>query len=300
MIISGQNRIACTLAKLKMFLSVIVLAGFTAQAQAEDSSEAVKDYAPGGTQTCLMCHNNDHVKSIMQTPHYNENDSRTPGAQLGCQSCHGPSADHMKNPMANKPIQFGTDSKDDVFTQNETCLTCHEKEKQVLWHAGVHAANDVSCASCHTAHTPKDPILDPVLEAQTCYSCHTEKRADEMKRSHHPIREGLVTCSDCHNPHGSGAERAELVEPTVNETCAQCHADKRGPFLFEHPPVAEDCTTCHNPHGSVQPNMLEQRAPFLCSQCHTGAHNENRITGHSCMDCHSKIHGTNDPHNQRL
>ncbi len=36
----------------------------------------------------------------------------------------------------------------------------------------------------------------------------------------------------------------------MNETCYTCHADKRGPFLWEHQPVNEDCTNCHTPHGS--------------------------------------------------
>jgi hypothetical protein len=36
---------------------------------------------------------------------------------------------------------------------------------------------------------------------------------------------------------------------SIKELCTTCHADKRGPWLFEHPPVEENCLTCHNPHG---------------------------------------------------
>jgi predicted CXXCH cytochrome family protein len=53
-----------------------------------------------------------------------------------------------------------------------------------------------------------------------------------------------------------------LLEATVNDTCYQCHAEKRGPFLWEHAPVREDCTNCHSPHGSTQPSLLKARTPW--------------------------------------
>lgn len=305
-------RTASARTMIRVFLSVLCLAGFSAQSQAADDSASLKDFAPGGSKTCLMCHNNDNVKGILETPHFNENDPHAPAAQQDCQSCHGPSAEHVKNPMANKPLQFGPDSKDDIFKQNENCLSCHEDEKQAMWQASEHAANDVSCSSCHSVHKPEDPVLDDLMQAETCYSCHADQRANEHKRSKHPIKEGEVTCSSCHNPHGSGAEIAELVEPTVNETCANCHAEKRGPFLWEHAPVAEDCSNCHNPHGSVQPDLLKQRPPFLCQQCHNESHisdvfdgddiegKSNKVMGQSCMNCHSKVHGSNNPQKPTL
>ena len=51
--------------------------------------------------------------------------------------------------------------------------------------------------------------------------------------SHMPIREGKITCSDCHNPHGSVTEKL-IRQASVNEVCYTCHAEKRGPFLWEH------------------------------------------------------------------
>ena len=54
--------------------------------------------------------------------------------------------------------------------------------------------------------------------------------------------------------------------------CVKCHSDKRGPFVYEHPPVrVEGCTICHNPHGSVNPRLLARPATFtLCLECHNG------------------------------
>src|SRR6185295_6019826 len=76
-----------------------------------------------------------------------------------------------------------------------------------------------------------------------------------------------LSCTDCHNPHGSTAQ-ALLKANSVNETCFTCHADKRGPFLFEHAPVRDSCVNCHTPHGSNHEKLLITARPLLCQQCH--------------------------------
>ncbi len=141
-----------------------------------------------------------------------------------------------------------------------------------------------------------------------------DKRAQMFRRSRHPIREGKVVCADCHNPHGSPGP-SQLAKNTVNETCYQCHAEKRGPFLWEHQPVREECTLCHDPHGSTQPRMLKVRQPWLCQQCHQEAfHPSTLYSGDdippvgaaqqllmkSCTNCHSKVHGSNHPSGPRF
>jgi DmsE family decaheme c-type cytochrome len=106
----------------------------------------------------------------------------------------------------------------------------------------------------------------------------------------------------------------------VTETCFTCHAEKRGPYLFEHQPVTEDCTNCHTPHGSNIAPLLKSRAPFLCQECHDGPHasptpvgtaaagNQAGFVGvtptfapsantggRACMNCHVQVHGSNSP-----
>jgi DmsE family decaheme c-type cytochrome len=131
-----------------------------------------------------------------------------------------------------------------------------------------------------------------------------------------------MVCSDCHNPHGSVGPTL-LVKKTVNETCFTCHAEKRGPFLWDHAPVVDNCTTCHTPHGSVNAPLLKTRAPWLCQDCHSGDHGNqvnsgaNLATGavttingllqpgaaaprvqmgaRACLNCHVLIHGSNHP-----
>ena len=208
-------------------------------------------------------------------------------------------------------IRFGRDSKTPVAVQNGTCLACHEKSMSASWHAGPHDANNVSCASCHDSHVSKDPVLSARTQADVCYTCHVAQRGEFLKPYAHPVKQGKIACSDCHQPHGSTSE-AQLVKATVNQTCYQCHAEKRGPFLWEHAPVPEDCSNCHAPHGSSNPGMLIARGPLLCQSCHsqqghpslsygpsglpggTGPTTSTLVLG-NCMNCHSQVHGSNHP-----
>ena len=89
-----------------------------------------------------------------------------------------------------------------------------------------------------------------------------------------PLPEGKMSCVDCHNPHGS-ATRSLLNADSVNDVCYTCHAEKRGPFLWEHAPVRESCVNCHQPHGSNHDKLLVGARPYLCQQCH------NLSVGHS-------------------
>jgi DmsE family decaheme c-type cytochrome len=128
-----------------------------------------------------------------------------------------------------------------------------------------------------------------------------------------PVREGKMMCSSCHNPHGSISNvKALKVGSSVGELCTSCHAEMRGPMLWEHAPVRENCATCHDPHGSSNDRMLVVRMPMLCQRCHVftrhpstlydkdeiTTNKSNRMFGRSCVNCHSNVHGSNHPSGQ--
>ncbi|MDF0534344.1 DmsE family decaheme c-type cytochrome [Shewanella sp. A32] len=272
-------------------------------------------YSPKGADTCLMCHRRTgNVMEIFKGVHGAIDSSKSPMAGLQCEACHGPQGKHKG---ANEPmITFGKGSTLSPQKQNSVCLSCHTDDKRMNWEGSHHDNADVACASCHTIHAAQDPVLSKATEVEVCTSCHTKEKADMNKRSAHPLKWNQMTCTDCHNPHGTSTE-ADLVKPTINETCYSCHAEKRGPKLWEHAPVTENCDSCHNPHGSANEAMLKARAPMLCQQCHASdGHTSNAYLGNtglgstvngsaftggrSCLNCHSQVHGSNNPSGKLL
>jgi nitrate/TMAO reductase-like tetraheme cytochrome c subunit len=43
--------------------------------------------------------------------------------------------------------------------------------------------------------------LKGTRDTETCYACHMQIRAKTLRASHHPVREGLLGCASCHDPH---------------------------------------------------------------------------------------------------
>ena len=286
------------------------------EAAASDQAPAAEpEYAARGADSCMRCHDKGTPLNILNTAHAMKGDSRTPFAQHACETCHGASPDHMGKPPAaggrrvSPAVVFKGDRKSSPEAINKVCIGCHESGLRMNWKGSQHHNNDVACTDCHTLHTNKDPVLSKDTQPPVCFGCHAEQRADSYQYSHHPIREGKVVCSDCHNPHGSPGPKL-LKEVRVTDTCYNCHAEKRGPFLWEHQPVREDCTYCHNPHGSVNARLLKEKMPFMCADCHAsgsmggngythasiaGGNPINHAVDRSCLNCHSQIHGSNSP-----
>ena len=284
---------------------------------AEPAEPAAPEYSKKGADTCLTCHDSQVVYAVFHTRHGQPNDPRSPfgEGQLQCEACHGPGGDHTKRVKRGETrppvIRFTRDSTAPVSVQNGMCLNCHEKSMSTAWHLGPHEANSVSCASCHDSHAPKDAVLSTRTQADVCFTCHVAERSQFDKPYAHPVRQGQLACSDCHTPHGTTADK-QLVKATLNQTCYECHADKRGPYLWEHAPVAEDCSNCHSPHGASNPGMLKARGPLLCQSCHSqqghpsyaygpaglpgsGGPSVAALALGNCMNCHSQVHGSNHP-----
>lgn len=211
-------------------------------------------------------------------------------------------------------INFGQDAETPVPQQNEMCLNCHSGHVGGDWAGSAHDVNDLSCADCHSVHKPRDPMLVAETQDEQCLACHVDAKSDFYKPYAHPVRQGKLACTDCHTPHGSANDKM-LVRSNLNETCYGCHAEKRGPLVWEHAPVQDDCSNCHEPHGAVHPAMLRQRPPLLCQSCHSpaghpsvphtpdglaeGSASPFLLSG-SCLNCHQQVHGSNHPSGKSL
>ena len=277
-----------------------------AQQPASDQQSAAAD-AFAGDDTCLICHDTQG-ESIGRTMHARVRNPRTPAATgMMCETCHGPGALHSETQDLTAIRRFTVMAPRDV---SETCASCHKREDHLQWSGSMHDTRNLSCVSCHSVHSPMsaDAQLRKATISDTCAGCHLDKLAKLRRSAHMPVREGKMECTSCHSPHGSPNVRMLRTGNTVNETCTSCHAEKRGPFLFDHPPVQESCVTCHDPHGSSNDRMLAVRMPMLCQRCHIATRHPStlydsaqftgqsqRVVNRACVNCHSNIHGSNHP-----
>lgn len=306
---------------MRRFLAVVSLSaalglvgGVRANAQAGGS--------PGAwtASDCATCHDKAVNAAFTHSAHSQQDQS--------CAKCHRNVSEHFRAKAAGESNAPSPSLKTVKAREvNDTCLTCHSKGARTNWHGGMHDRRDVSCTSCHSVHSFQSARaqLKTANDFDTCFSCHKQMRAKFQRTSHHPLREGKMQCSNCHNPHDSTQPKM-ISAASVNDKCYQCHTEKRGPFLWEHEPVRESCVTCHDPHGSNHPRLTVAMQPYLCQRCHANSghpgtlYDRNnavggplvaalppvgvtttqtivspRILSRGCPNCHQAIHGSNSP-----
>lgn len=303
-----------------MDAALLLLAGLTVAAAPSLAQGFV------GSTVCKACHpdvwlnfhRNAHFKSIAGGAEAPE--------KTGCEGCHGPGKAHVEARGGKATIRAFSQ-----LTPNESlnaCLACHARDfSRAEIRRSSHSQANIACVNCHSIHKAQTPkLLLARKQTDLCYGCHANVRSQFAMPFKHRVNEGAVQCSDCHNPHGAASPswrmgaRPPLVHATSDgeQPCLRCHADKRGPFAFEHPAVRVDgCETCHSPHGSMNARLLRRPVVFtLCLECHNGANGFGRTgtaiprptSSHNladpryqnCTTCHVRIHGSNaDPLFQR-
>ena len=297
-------------------LVVVLTAVIKLMAQAK-SPTSEGDYV--GSDVCITCHADQgkHFQSTVMGKAFAH--AKNDREKLGCEACHGPGRVHVTSGGGKDtiPIRFTKDSMNTVEERNDACLSCHSRGNRLFWEGSPHESRNLACVDCHVGHEPQSrrqssdarfnsPLSDlrgtRLPQPELCLQCHQMRRAQLQRSSHMPYREGKVTCTSCHNPHGTPNPK-QLIQATVTENCVSCHPERRGPFLWEHPPVMENCANCHEPHGTNNPQLLKVRMPRVCDSCHDSSRhptvptllNAIRDFNRGCTNCHSRIHGSNHP-----
>jgi len=251
---------------------------------------------PVGAEECGVCH-----EDVQGYP-------RIAGYHADCESCHGNGSLHAE---ADAWVHIR-------YPANGDCLQCHAagRDSHLQWGTGQHSRAGLLCSDCHNPHErsprhlrPSDPrghvaaLPDMDRTSRLCTSCHTDVAADLRLPSHHPVGEGKLACTGCHDPH----EDRRLRFARAGALCGDCHQDVSGPYVFEHPPAVEDCMSCHAPHGSPTDHLLDTVQPSLCLGCHSLAdqfHNDqsggmpafqedrSRTFFRNCTNCPGAVHGS--------
>lgn len=290
---------------LPLLLCALSLVVFGAQAAGKETGDAPKGQYVGN-EKCKECHD-ELAKGFSSNIHSKAGYYGVP--ETGCESCHGPGAAHAASGDKSAIVN---PARVEAKSGSGACLKCHSKNRKLMfWKGSAHNSNELSCSSCHRMHAVSldGKLLKKANEEKVCFDCHYDVRPALFMRSKHPLRdssspseEGKMTCSSCHNPHGSQTEKM-ISARSVNDKCYECHAEKKAPLLWEHSPVKESCLTCHTAHGSSNDKMLSTKIPRLCQQCHMqGRHQSGALSTNSvylfnrgCLNCHPMVHGSNNP-----
>jgi nitrate/TMAO reductase-like tetraheme cytochrome c subunit len=229
---------------------------------------SAQEYSEQGAVACVDCHDTPQVMGIVDTAHADFKNPRAPAAQRQCQSCHGPSANHMKFPMQVANVHFGSRAATKPKAQNQMCIACHgTMEQKVAWETSAHGFEEVVCSTCHSMHDPSKIVPAEATVSKGCMECH----ADLMEGitgsvyTHAVGRsiggQGEMTCAGCHNPHG----------PLESSRCLDCHSQAPEVLAqqsekarrYHEVAVARgtDCMRCHK--GIAHPiTPLEKAVPL--------------------------------------
>lgn len=203
----------------------------------------------------------------------------------------------------------------------DTCAMCHEKIAKNFKrseHSRIVVKSQKEGQACEACHGPGSlhanaqtksekyaTIINPGKSPEACYKCHMEKKGEFSLQYHHPVPEGRMSCTDCHDPHGEDGVKPGTLSSVYgkNDVCIKCHKDQAGPFVYEHEALREGCTVCHNVHGSINEKMVVERDANLCLKCHFQANfpfvgDRNHTTDPRkgpCFSggCHTAVHGSN-------
>lgn len=249
---------------------------------------------PPTNRTCAVC----HVPALCTMPGSTHAALGAPDTPLaeGCGSCHAGGLAHAEASGRRDLVQRLGGAPADV--QARACLVCHRGERTLLHvRQGSHFRSGVGCTECHGPLHGASPVTVAVDAEQHCARCHPAVAAEFRQPNRHPVPEGRMRCSSCHDVHGARPRVRDLE--LAERRCVGCHPRYRGPFVFAHQAGRrEGCVVCHLPHGSSNRRLLQQAdTQQNCLQCHgdfPSFHDQTMgAVFTDCIRCHTQVHGSN-------
>ena len=180
------------------------------------------------TRHCFGCHTVHATTTQGFNPLHAE-------AGVGCEACHGPSGQHVKQMMQASATSGGAHVASGVFDpsklspadSNDFCGSCHRSFSDAR----------LSIAHAGTASTAIVRFQPYRLEESKCW------RATEDAR---------LTCVACHDPHQPLNRSAAFYDGK----CLQCHAAGAEKIAVDHagkvcPKATSGCASCHMPKVNI-------------------------------------------------
>ncbi len=194
-----------------------------------------------------------------------DGDGRREEINVGCESCHGPGSEHVEAATrGSRIVSPGLLTPEREMT---ICGACHSRPVGVGG-GGTEAPLDAS------GHMPRpglrrrdylrlhtrriDATLADGLFPSGDSRANHQQATDLLRTSMYRNASQLMTCSSCHDAHGSDRVPHDLLQPAGdNSLCTSCHST--APFRSVRPHVAAATRFAHDspPLGQL-----------VCTACH--------------------------------
>jgi predicted CXXCH cytochrome family protein len=235
-------------------------------------------------QLCDGCHSVNYDIATKTVTEWN----------VGCEACHGPASEHVKNPT---PETVVNPARLDYVKANDTCIQCHSQGrppgnpingKLYDWPAGFHMGADLSDYW----------RLEEHKLGETTFTHFADGTAHKNRMQGNDFAQSLmytrgVTCFSCHDVHGT-ANTAELRQPPA-QICLSCHGPntQNGPHtasIEEHTHHKADspgsqCVACHMP--KIEQTIADVNVHAHTFRIITPAETAAYQIPNSCNTCHT-------------
>ncbi len=261
-----------------------------------------KPYTKSGSSYLIPYQDSTAYKQLTTTPAYS---SMVGVAKIGCETCHGPGANHM-----------GDATKIGVTYDAGPCQTCHDappyhtkgtewtRSGHATWEIGKVDANRINCFPCHSGSAFAKWIDAGRVTKVNGVSIYDTSTVLGQPSSTSDIGMAL-TCAGCHDPH-SAANQHQLrtvdvdslnngyqIPPSsqvggMGQLCMNCHRSRYNVAAKVKPssPPYYGFADHYGPHGNPQADMYFGRNAWQYRDSSlTGLATHLGVTD-ACVTCH--------------
>lgn len=178
---------------------------------------------------------------------------------IGCEVCHGPGSAHVKSAKAEKSATIVNPRKLAAERATVICNQCHSrpqgnlKNDQPVSKENRMLTPGISRNEYLVNHTTREDAAQKDFWGDGIHSKSHHQQGTDLIRSKKYINENhLMTCADCHDPHGKSGVKHQLrmeVRDGKNSLCVSCHKDIKtkahtaAKVGMEHAQI--NCVDCH-------------------------------------------------------
>lgn len=210
---------------------------------------------------CASCHYNgysltktaagDYIAGSANDPNGEmdiDGDGKPNELNMGCETCHGPGSAHREAKGLMKFATIVSPNKLAAERESMICGQCHSRSQGHLNNdQPVNAANKMMLPGTSRndflkQFTTREDAAKGDYWADGLHSkSHHQQYTDFIKSSKYRNGSQLVTCSNCHDPHGDAKFAHQMkLDSSKPESCTSCHANKTD--LKQHLAEKAKCT----------------------------------------------------------